>query len=235
MARKLHRRRGPHAFRLHQRQERRSQYNDGRGKSERIFQIVDAKRPGLLLRREAHSPNLDYKVDPTLEWVHDAKLGTDVLKKYTEKHSKPGQTEPNLEYFEEIRFEEIRFEEYGRIRNSGRPFDPNGLHDLQKKHAEGKSVKTSSLEILETLDVVATREQGDWAVVMTKMTLSVNGKINQRLRDQFCYRQDGKWKVVPEGVRSDPAVKPLANEDAHALLEWYRHEAKNLRAKCLGQ
>jgi predicted lipid-binding transport protein (Tim44 family) len=73
-----------------------------------------------------------------------------------------------------------------------------------------------------TIEVGEARVQGAWAVVDTTITLSEDGETQTMRREQFLLRHNGAWWLVPELIRSDPAVRPLLDADFRALFEWYR-------------
>lgn len=71
-----------------------------------------------------------------------------------------------------------------------------------------------------TYDVGDGKMQGDWAV----LAVTFKTPQGEQRRDTFLYLQDGEWKLVPEGIRGDEAIRPLFDDDAQALLDWYREQ-----------
>ena len=68
-----------------------------------------------------------------------------------------------------------------------------------------------------------TRTQGDWAVVVSLIAQPANETVTRR--DQFLLRRGNDWKLAPEAVRGDPAVRPLIDDDFKTLFAWFRGEA----------
>jgi hypothetical protein len=72
---------------------------------------------------------------------------------------------------------------------------------------------------------------GRWAVVVTLIERPRGRDTTRFVRDQYLYRENGGWKVVPEAIRSDPAVQPLVDASAQRLFDWYRAHRAELEAR----
>ncbi|MFC2172679.1 hypothetical protein ACFLU6_08615 [Acidobacteriota bacterium] len=97
--------------------------------------------------------------------------------------------------------------------------------DLKRNIEMAAQMMGSGNLVMETLD---DKVRGNWAVVITRLEMVKNEETYRRLRDEFMYNRDGQWLAVPEGVRSDPAIKPLLDDDFHKLFEWYRKNQQDL-------
>ncbi len=78
------------------------------------------------------------------------------------------------------------------------------------------------------IESLESRVAGDWALVVTRVTMRRDGRMDMTLRDEFVRRTDGQWKIAPMVVRSDAAIRPLINDDFKSLLKWFRENRVRL-------
>ena len=100
-----------------------------------------------------------------------------------------------------------------------------------KKSIDMTSTTMQSGELV--MKAVFSRVKGNWAVVVSRIETKNRGKKESIIRDEFMLKQKGKWRVVPEALRSDPAVRPLLDDDMKSLFKWYRANVDDLRKKHL--
>ena len=110
------------------------------------------------------------------------------------------------------------------------PTDKRLIKRLKKSIAEtATTMRKGEL----AMKAVFSRVQGKWAVVVSRIEQTHGGKKERIIRDEFMLNQKGKWRVAPEALRLDPAVRPLLDDDMKALFKWYRANVDDLRKKHL--
>ncbi|MCA9248821.1 MAG: hypothetical protein KDA42_16960 [Planctomycetales bacterium] len=97
---------------------------------------------------------------------------------------------------------------------------------VDKLHAE-MSQGVTQIEVLEP------RQQGNWVLVVCKVTTNRDGASRDRVSDQYFYLTDTGWKMMPETVRTDSAGQALVNADFDQLAQWYRDNKLSLEQKYL--
>ena len=110
------------------------------------------------------------------------------------------------------------------------PADPQWQDMVQKQveklHAEIEAGVT-------TIEVLEPRRQGNWVLVVCKVTKSRNGDLQDRVSDQYFCLVDNDWKMMPETVRNDSAGQTLVNADFNDLAQWYQDNKPSLQQKYL--
>ena len=83
------------------------------------------------------------------------------------------------------------------------------------------------------IEIVETRAQDDWTLLVARIAVTDAGQTSERVSDQFMVLQNGKWRVVPATMRTDPAIKPLLNPNFEALQTWYQQNKPDLQRQFL--
>ncbi len=107
-----------------------------------------------------------------------------------------------------------------------------GLQDLVRKQV----AKMAEMLVDGTMEIttVEKRAEQDWAIVVARLQIAQNGQTSARISEQFMVLQDGQWKIVPSTIRTDPAIKPLLDQDYDRLMGWYQQNKPQLEQQYLG-
>lgn len=103
--------------------------------------------------------------------------------------------------------------------------------DVALRQRMERGLRHTAQELTEgvaAIEPVEQRIDGDWALVVTRIERPRGADTLVQVRDEYLYRQDGQWKVVPEAVRTDPAVRPLVNASLERLFQWFREHREEL-------
>lgn len=79
-----------------------------------------------------------------------------------------------------------------------------------------------------SLEPVEARQDGDWALVVLRVTQLVDGGEVRVLRQQWLLRRESSWSVVSPSLLAESAVASRRDEAHARLAEWYRDEQEAL-------
>jgi hypothetical protein len=108
---------------------------------------------------------------------------------------------------------------------------PEDVALQQRMERELRRTAQDLTEGFVSIEPVEDRIDGNWALVVTRVVRPREADTLVQVRDEFLYQQDGRWKLVPEALRSDSAVHPLVDESADRLFQWFREHRSELEQR----
>lgn len=128
--------------------------------------------------------------------------------------------------------DELRLGEFGPAMDA--LLTPQDVALRQRLERELRRTGQELTESIAQIEPVEERIDGRWAIVVTLIERPRGADTTRFVRDEYLYREDGGWKLVPEAIRSDPAVQPLVDAAAQRLFDWYRGHREELEARYAG-
>jgi len=108
---------------------------------------------------------------------------------------------------------------------------PDDVALQQRMERELRRTAQDLTEGFASIEPVEEHVDGDWALVVTRVVRRADTDTLVQIRDEYLYLQDGRWKVVPESLRSDSAVRPLVDESVDRLFQWFRENRAELERR----
>ena len=104
-----------------------------------------------------------------------------------------------------------------------------------RTEAEARLKTTADLLADGTLriDAVEARTEGNWALVVLRVTQRTPAGEARALREDLMLGVDGRWRVVARSLLSDAGLADRRDASLNSLLEWFRFSDEELSGRWL--
>ncbi len=83
------------------------------------------------------------------------------------------------------------------------------------------------------IEYLEDRQEGDWLLVVARVVTQRDGASEQKVSDQYFYRDGNQWKMMPETVRTHAGGAEKVNANFDALAQWYQDNKADLEQRHL--